>query len=76
MYLNGHLITHHKGGFTPFEVEINDDLVTGENRLTVKLSNMLDYTTLPVGHYKETQNETGQRVRQLDENFDFFNYAG
>ncbi|MBS1005049.1 beta-glucuronidase [Levilactobacillus brevis] len=76
VYLNGHLITHHKGGFTPFEVEINDDLVTGENLLTVKLSNMLDYTTLPVGHYKETQSETGQRVRQLDENFDFFNYAG
>ena len=53
VYLNGTEIAHHKGGFTPFEVEINEHLVEGTNRLTVRLSNILDYTTLPVGNYTE-----------------------
>ena len=35
VYLNGKEIAHHKGGFTPFEAEINDFLVEGTNRLTV-----------------------------------------
>jgi len=76
VYLNGKEIKHHKGGFTPFEVEINDYLVDGANRLTVRLSNLLDFTTLPVGNYSETKDENGLTVRNVDENFDFFNYAG
>lgn len=76
VYLNGQEITHHKGGFTPFEVEINDYLQASNNRLTVKLSNLLDYSTLPVGHYSESKDENGHLVRKVDENFDFFNYAG
>ncbi|OCA85924.1 beta-glucuronidase [Bacillus sp. FJAT-27225] len=76
VYLNGKEITHHKGGFTPFEVEINDFLVDGSNRLTVRLSNLLDYSTLPVGNYSEEKDENGRIVRKVDENFDFFNYAG
>ncbi|MGM9951574.1 MAG: beta-glucuronidase, partial [Lysinibacillus sp.] len=76
VYLNGKEIAHHKGGFTPFEVEINEHLVEGINRLTVRLSNILDYTTLPVGNYSEKKNENGHIVRKVDENFDFFNYAG
>lgn len=76
VYLNGQEITHHKGGFTPFEVEINDYLVANDNRLTVKLSNILDYTTLPVGNYSETTDASGHKIRHVDENFDFFNYAG
>lgn len=76
VYLNGKEITYHKGGFTPFEVEINDYLVDGQNRLTVRLSNLLDYTTLPVGNYSEEKDENGRIIRKVDENFDFFNYAG
>ena len=76
VYLNGQEITHHKGGFTPFEVEINDYLNDSGNRLTVKLSNILDYTTLPVGNYSETTDQDGHKHRHVDENFDFFNYAG
>ncbi|MFD1125587.1 beta-glucuronidase [Lentilactobacillus raoultii] len=76
VYLNGQKITHHKGGFTPFEVVINDYLNDDNNRLTVKLSNMLDKTTLPVGNYSESTDENGHITRRLDENFDFFNYAG
>ena len=76
VYLNGKEVAYHKGGFTPFEVEINDFLVEGTNRLTVRLSNLLDYTTLPVGNYSETKDENGRVIRKVDENFDFFNYAG
>ncbi|WP_338471862.1 beta-glucuronidase [Niallia sp. XMNu-256] len=76
VYLNGKEISHHKGGFTPFEVEINDFLVEGSNRLTVRLSNLLDYTTLPVGNYSEKKDADGRVIRNVDENFDFFNFAG
>jgi len=76
VYLNGKEITHHKGGFTPFEVAINEFLIDGTNRLTVRLSNLLDHTTLPVGNYSEHKDENGRIIRKVDENFDFFNYAG
>ncbi len=76
VYVNGELVTQHKGGFMPFEAEINEFLVQGTNRLTIRLSNLLDYTTLPVGHYSETTDQNGKLIRKVDENFDFFNYAG
>ena len=60
----------------PFEAEIQDVVKTGRNRVTVKLSNRIDYTSLPVGNYSETKTEDGKIVRKLSENFDFFNYAG
>lgn len=76
VYLNGEEITHHKGGFTPFEVAIENKLQLGKNLLQVKVSNILDYTTLPVGNYSEKKDEEGNLIRKVDENFDFFNYAG
>ncbi|WP_010621381.1 beta-glucuronidase [Paucilactobacillus suebicus] len=76
VYLNGKKLTHHKGGFTPFEVEVNDFLVPGKNRLSVRVSNLLDYTTLPVGNFSETKDENGDPQYSVDENFDFYNYAG
>lgn len=75
VYINGKLATAHKGGFTPFEVEINSFLVKENNRLTVCVSNIIDYTTLPVGVYKQSIVK-GKLVQEMNENFDFFNYAG
>ena len=49
IYLNGNLICEHKGGFLPFEVELNDVLEDGDNLLTIAVNNVIDYTTLPVG---------------------------
>ena len=49
IYLNGKLICEHKGGFLPFEVELNDHLQDGDNLLTIAVNNVIDYTTLPVG---------------------------
>lgn len=77
VYINGKEVGSHKGGFTPFEFEISDYIVLGNNKVTVKLSNILDNTSLPVGNYKSIKDENGQVVKKLvDENFDFFNYAG
>ncbi|NLR10442.1 MULTISPECIES: beta-glucuronidase [Lactobacillaceae] len=76
VFVNGTEVGHHKGGFTPFELPINDQVHAGTNRLTVKLSNLLDHTTLPVGNYSETKDADGHTVSHVDENFDFFNYAG
>ena len=75
VYLNGKFLVEHKGGFTPFEAEINELLVSGENRLTVAVNNIIDETTLPVGMLKETE-VNGKKVMKNLVNFDFFNYAG
>lgn len=82
VYLNDQLICEHKGGFLPFEVQLNDYLKDGENLLTIAVDNRIDNTTLPVG------NESGGDIlggglfpskvskRRNVPNFDFFNYCG
>lgn len=75
VYLNGKLLVEHKGGFTPFEAEINDVMQQGENRLTVALNNVLDDSTLPVGLVTEKE-INGKKVVKNAVNFDFFNYSG
>lgn len=76
VYVNGEKVTEHKGGFLPFEAEINDYVTSGKNRLTVAVNNILDETTLPVGNYKEEEYEGLGKVVSNEPNFDFFNYAG
>ena len=85
VYLNGELICEHKGGFLPFEVQLNDVLRDGDNLLTVAVSNVIDYTTLPVGSKGGMMGDLmgsvmgGDNVepkKRNDPNFDFFNYAG
>lgn len=76
VYLNGQLVTGHRGGFTPFEAEINASARPGKNRLTVAVNNIVDYTTLPVGMYQEEDVVGLGKVVTDRPNFDFFNYAG
>jgi beta-glucuronidase len=76
VYLNGQLVVEHTGGFTPFETEINRFANPGKNRLTVAVNNILDYTTLPVGHYHEEDVPGMGKLVTNTPNFDFFNYAG
>src|SRR5690625_4124101 len=76
VYVNGILVTEHKGGFTPFEAEINDFITSGKNRLTVAVNNIIDESTLPVGNYSEQEVEGLGKVIRNTPNFDFFNYAG
>ena len=75
VYVNGKFLIEHKGGFTPFEAEINELLVSGENRVTIAVNNIVDETTLPVGLLKENE-VNGKKIIKNLVNFDFFNYAG
>lgn len=83
VYLNGELIGEHKGGFLPFEIQVNDFLKPGENLLTVAVDNRIDHSTLPVGG--ESNGGMGDLFgmgggkaskKRNNPNFDFFNYCG
>ncbi|MCD8829296.1 beta-glucuronidase [Staphylococcus gallinarum] len=76
VYIDGQAIVSHKGGFLPFEAELDHRFSTGKHRLSVCVNNILDETTLPVGKYEETIDEHGKKVKTNTPNFDFFNYAG
>ncbi|MDE1549216.1 beta-glucuronidase [Jeotgalibaca caeni] len=76
VYVNGQKVVEHKGGFLPFEAEINGVIQRRKNRLLVEVSTLLDYTTLPVGNHTQSTDEHGRTIHHVDENFDFFNYAG
>lgn len=76
VYINGKLLVEHKGGFTPFEAELNEFVNVGKNRLTVAVNNILDETTLPVGILQEVKLPNGTTKTKNLVNFDFFNYAG
>lgn len=83
VYLNGEMICEHRGGFLPFETEITDKLLDGEdNLLTIAVDNVIDYTTLPVGGKSDMMSgmtgfdSSGSKKPQNNPNFDFFNYCG
>lgn len=76
VYINGKLLVEHKGGFTPFEGELNEFVTVGKNRVTVAVNNILDESTLPVGILQEIKLPDGSTKIKNPVNFDFFNYAG
>lgn len=77
VYLNGQEIARHKGGFLPFEADITDKVHEGKNRLTVAVSNLLDWSCLPSGDYKYVKNSLYPEGHwEQDYFFDFFNYSG
>nr|WP_274528353.1 beta-glucuronidase [Paenibacillus piscarius] len=76
VYINGSFVMEHSGGFLPFEGVINEYIRPGANRLTVAVHNVVDYTTLPVGLYTETEGPDGKIKVKNQPNFDFFNFAG
>ncbi|KHS55994.1 MULTISPECIES: beta-glucuronidase [Terrisporobacter] len=76
VYINGKLLVEHKGGFTPFEGELNEFVTIGKNRVTVAVDNVLDESTLPVGIVQEIKLPDGSTKIKNPVNFDFFNYAG
>lgn len=79
-WLNGQPVCSHKGGFLPFEAEVNVQLkfgTQGANVLVVRLDNTLDWTTLPPGEVTVPAPENdGAAVRRQSYFHDFFNYAG
>lgn len=47
VYLNGQLIATHEGAFTPFQVEVGDKLVSGDNLLVVAVNNTRRVDAIP-----------------------------
>ena len=87
VFLNGRELVSHRGGFLPFEAEIGDFLVSGENLLAVAVDNRISFSTLPVGNEYERAMFSDslpdfESVRKTSikrknyPNFDFFNYCG
>ena len=90
--LNGREIAAHRGGFLPFEVELNGVMEPGETaELTVEADNRINHDTLPIGTEGETAFfgsdnpgipavEAGKKLQQERginrPAFDFFNYTG
>ena len=78
MWLNGHLLAQHRGGFLPFEGDATPYALCGrENRLTIKVDNELNWTTLPPGVIDRLDDFGNEQARRRQRYFhDFFNYAG
>lgn len=73
VYLNGEKLGFHEGGFTPFNVNINNHVKYNEkNLLVVQVNNELSYASLPCGHSRVLPD--GRKVTEPF--FDFFNYSG
>jgi beta-glucuronidase len=63
----------HDGGYTPFEADVTELVEPGaEVQITVVVSNVLTWHTIPPGYVVETAG--GGRRQQVFQ--DFFNYAG
>ena len=78
VWLNGKEAVEHAGGWLPFEAEVTGLLERDrDNRLTVVVNNVLDWTTLPPGEVKRLEDETRPEGYVTQEYFhDFFNYSG
>lgn len=85
VFLNDELIGEHKGGFLPFEIDITGKLKEEGNILTLAVSNVINYSTLPVGGLNNMMQgfmgigekpDVNQEQKENNPNFDFFNYAG
>ncbi|MGH3584896.1 MAG: beta-glucuronidase [Pseudonocardia sp.] len=73
VWVDDEQVATHRGGFTPFEVDVADRLRPGErNRITVALDNRLDLSTMPPGRQHTTP--AGATTQALTA--DYFNYAG
>jgi len=78
MWVNGQEIARHKGGFLPFEADITDLIRVGdENRVTIAVNNILDWSCLPSGEVKTYEGDRYPKgFKTQDTSFDFYNYSG
>lgn len=78
VWVDGEELVSHVGGYLPFEVDISRFCDSSTPHvLTVAVSNVLDWTTVPPGEvvtYEDQDHPAGFKV--LENGFDFFNYSG
>jgi beta-glucuronidase len=72
IWVNDVEVMSHEGGYTPFEADITDHVVAGQEvRITALINNTLHWQSIPPGVIEDTP--AGKRQRYWH---DFFNYAG
>lgn len=79
VWVNGTFLMEHKGGYLPFEGEIQNLAAAGEEmRITVKVNNVLDYQTLPPGEIEVLDDPYRYKEPIKVQRYfhDFYNYAG
>lgn len=80
VFVDGQEVVYHKGGFLPFEADITDVVVGSEkeeHRVTVALSNVLDWTCIPCGEVITREGEKYPEGFHFQETyFDFYNFSG
>ncbi len=77
VWFDGIEAARHKGGYLPFEADVTEHARAGRHTVTVAVSNVLDWTTLPPGEvrsFDDPGHPAGFRVQKTFH--DFFNYAG
>ncbi|MFH1762541.1 MAG: sugar-binding domain-containing protein, partial [bacterium] len=58
MWMNGKKAAEHKGGYLPFEADVSNVVKYGlENRITVAVSNILDWSILPPGDVRKLKDD-------------------
>lgn len=73
VFVNGHKVCFHEGGFLPFRADIINYVKLGEtNHLAILVNNELSDITLPCGGEKVLSD--GSKI--AEPYFDFFNYSG
>jgi beta-glucuronidase len=72
VWVDGHEVVSHEGGYTPFEADITEFVTPGEEiRVTALVNNTLSFQTIPPGVIEQAPSGPVQRYWH-----DFFNYAG
>jgi beta-glucuronidase len=51
VFLNGHFVAAHRGGSTPFSVELTQHVQHGENRLLIQVENRRRADRVPMHHF-------------------------
>ena len=51
VFLNGHFIAAHRGGSTPFSIELTQHVRTGGNRLLIQVENRRQPDRVPMNHF-------------------------
>ncbi|GAB4170989.1 MAG: beta-glucuronidase [Terrimicrobiaceae bacterium] len=77
VFVDGEFLVSHRGGYLPFGAELTGRVKARDSvRLTVRVDNRLDWTTLPPGEIDEVPLPDGTTWRTQRYFHDFFNYAG